>query len=208
MRDSLLLSTLIHFIAFLGIGSSVELVPADVQIAPSNKPLKVSMNMLEKGTTHKPKPNIQNIENVKKMPSKAKALKQTKKKKVLKEELIEITPPVSPIVQTQNQQLGAQAVQSEKAIWISDADYNRNPLPPYPASAIKRRMQGTVTLKVSVSKSGNAVNVTVDSSSGYSILDSSAKEAVGKWEFTPARLGNELVESSVLVPIEFKIQKR
>jgi protein TonB len=46
--------------------------------------------------------------------------------------------------------------------------------------------QGSVVLRVLVDAQGNATEVTVVASSGQSVLDQSAVEAVRRWKFSPA----------------------
>lgn len=87
-----------------------------------------------------------------------------------------------------------------------DAAYLRNPAPEYPAQAKRRHMEGSVMLDVLVSPDGQARSVTVAQSSGFSLLDDSARAAVSRWKFLPARKGTETVEARVMVPIEFKLQ--
>ncbi len=87
-----------------------------------------------------------------------------------------------------------------------DAAYLRNPAPEYPAQAKRRHMEGSVMLDVLVSPDGQPRSVTVAQSSGFSLLDDSAKNAVSRWKFLPARKGTETVEARVIVPIEFKLQ--
>lgn len=85
------------------------------------------------------------------------------------------------------------------------ADYLKNPPPRYPSDARRRRQQGAVMLSVSVTPSGAPRMVQVARSSGHSLLDEAALEAVRQWQFVPARRGSQTVEGTVLVPIEFRI---
>ncbi|MDK9703274.1 MAG: energy transducer TonB [Sulfuritalea sp.] len=87
-----------------------------------------------------------------------------------------------------------------------DADYLDNPKPPYPS--ISRRMgeQGRVVLRVRVDAQGLPVDVQLHASSGSERLDASALQTVRRWKFVPARLGNEAVAATVLVPIAFSLK--
>lgn len=87
-----------------------------------------------------------------------------------------------------------------------NAAYLRNPAPRYPASARRAGTQGTVTLRVQVTREGLAARVEVEKSSGSPHLDAAALEAVKAWRFVPARQGAEPVESRVLVPIVFRLE--
>jgi protein TonB len=87
-----------------------------------------------------------------------------------------------------------------------DTAYLNNPAPAYPPQARRRGMQGSVLLGVLVTQEGAAKSVTVEESSGFALLDASAREAVSRWKFVPARRGREAVEARVMVPIDFKLQ--
>jgi protein TonB len=86
-----------------------------------------------------------------------------------------------------------------------NAYYGTNPKPKYPDVARSRGWQGKVLLRVSVSAEGLSESVTVHRSSGHEVLDDSAIAAVEKWQFIPAKRGNEKVSCSVIVPIIFTL---
>ena len=89
---------------------------------------------------------------------------------------------------------------------LFDAAYLNNPAPEYPPHAKRRNMEGTVMLDVAVSIAGTAHQVGIAVSSGFSLLDESAKHAVSRWKFVPAKRGGEIVEARVMVPIEFRLE--
>lgn len=103
-----------------------------------------------------------------------------------------------------NTSLGKSAVPTTTAP-VFNAAYLQNPPPAYPRRAKQRRLQGEVMLKVLVNKTGKAANVTIANSSGAKMLDNAALEAVRRWQFIPAKRGNQPVMASVLVPIEFRL---
>ena len=84
-----------------------------------------------------------------------------------------------------------------------DASYLHNPAPEYPAQSRRRREQGLVTLRVNVSSQGGAVEVLIEHTSGWPLLDQAAVSAVKRWRFVPARRAGDAVAAWVLVPIEF-----
>jgi len=88
----------------------------------------------------------------------------------------------------------------------STAAYLNNPRPPYPRLARRNGEQGTVILRVLVTRQGMPARVETDKSSGSPILDDAALETVKGWRFVPARRGNDPVEEWVRVPIVFKLQ--
>lgn len=85
------------------------------------------------------------------------------------------------------------------------AAYLKNPPPEYPSRARRHKQQGTVMLEVRVATTGTAQAVAISRSSGHRLLDMAALEAVRQWRFVPARRGNDRVEASVVVPVEFRI---
>lgn len=87
-----------------------------------------------------------------------------------------------------------------------NAAYLRNPPPRYPLVARRNGEQGTVTLRVLVTREGLPASVSVEKTSGSNHLDSAALETVKTWRFIPARQGAQPVEAWVLVPIVFKLE--
>jgi protein TonB len=86
-----------------------------------------------------------------------------------------------------------------------DAAYLNNPRPAYPAASRRLGEEGKVVLKVRVAADGRAVAVDLEKSSNFGRLDEAACQAVARWRFVPARRGDEAVESSVLVPLVFRL---
>ena len=84
-------------------------------------------------------------------------------------------------------------------------NYLKNPEPPYPAQARRRRQEGSVLLSVKVTVQGRAALVAVKQSSSFPVLDEAAVQAVRSWEFEPARIGVLAVESEIEVPVRFKL---
>lgn len=87
----------------------------------------------------------------------------------------------------------------------ADAGYLRNPAPRYPDFAQQQGWEGTVILNVNVLPNGKPKAVEIKQSSGRKILDDSAIQAVKRWSFVPAKLGDTPTESWVEVPIDFRL---
>jgi protein TonB len=68
-------------------------------------------------------------------------------------------------------------------------------------------MEGTVLVKVLVSREGKVLQLSIAHSSGYEPLDTAAKEAVQNWRFVPARRGDSAVDEWVQVPLAFHLKK-
>ena len=88
-----------------------------------------------------------------------------------------------------------------------DANYLRNPAPPYPALSKRMGEEGKVVLRVSVNPQGTADSVDIKTSSGSPRLDESAQKTVRNWKFIPAKRGDTPVQNWVLVPIIFKLEQ-
>lgn len=89
---------------------------------------------------------------------------------------------------------------------VFNAAYLHNTPPAYPDTARREGVEGRVLLEIDVTPQGRAGDVTVQHSSGSPVLDNAAREAVKNWRFVPARRGDEMLESKVTVPIEFKLE--
>lgn len=117
------------------------------------------------------------------------------------------SPPVTEPVQTAKLEPRA-AMESEQALVEPrfDADYLDNPIPDYPRLSRRLGEQGTVMLRVLVSRQGAATKVLLADSSGSPRLDEAAQEAVRNWRFVPARQAGRDQEGWVIVPVVFKLE--
>lgn len=88
-----------------------------------------------------------------------------------------------------------------------DADYLKNPAPPYPSLSRRLGEAGKTVLRVHVLPEGIPDHVDIKTSSGSVRLDESAQRTVRTWKFIPARRGGTPVESWVLVPITFRLEQ-
>jgi len=86
-----------------------------------------------------------------------------------------------------------------------DAGYLHNPKPRYPAIAIARNWEGLVRLRVYVLPNGSPGQVMLHQSSGHDVLDQAALEVVRRWQFVPAKRGEQAIASWVVVPLVFKL---
>jgi protein TonB len=85
--------------------------------------------------------------------------------------------------------------------------YRKNPPPKYPRLARKRGYEGTVILEVLVDEKGRVADLRVYDSSGYEILDQSARTSVEKWLFEPGTKDGRVTQMWVRVPIRFKLNQ-
>ncbi|MFA4910418.1 MAG: TonB family protein [Desulfobacteria bacterium] len=82
-----------------------------------------------------------------------------------------------------------------------------NPKPHYPMIAIRRKIEGVVSLRVEVLGDGGVGKIEVKRSSGYKILDESALGAVKNWRFLPATLDGISVKAWASIPVRFELIK-
>lgn len=108
------------------------------------------------------------------------------------------TPPAPP------QDAGSEAAAALLTAAIP-ASVGRKVDPVVPREARQNRWQGTVVLAVTVSPEGVPALVEVLRSSGRSLLDRAAIEAMWQWRFDPARRGGVPVEERIAIPITFRI---
>lgn len=100
--------------------------------------------------------------------------------------------------------VAAPPVETGVSISASYAAGNRKPK--YPARSLQYEEEGTVTLRVFVKADGTAGTVEIKSSSGYALLDESAKAAIETWRFNPATSDGKPVSKWYIVPYVFKLQ--
>jgi protein TonB len=78
----------------------------------------------------------------------------------------------------------------------------------YPPTALRQHLQGTVLLRVLVDETGKPVEVQIAHSSGYRLLDHSAREQVlAGWRFTPAMANGHPVQAWAQVPVSFALRQ-
>jgi periplasmic protein TonB len=78
--------------------------------------------------------------------------------------------------------------------------------PAYPSRARRLGIQGTTLLHVLVSEHGRVAEVIVKESAGHPDLDRAAADAVRRWQFEPARSGDDPVGMWVQLPFEFRLR--
>jgi protein TonB len=78
----------------------------------------------------------------------------------------------------------------------------------YPKEGIKRRLEGTVLLRVLVDETGKPIDVIIEKSSGQRTLDLSARDQVrNKWLFQPAVVQGQHVKAWARVPVTFNLNQ-
>ena len=84
-------------------------------------------------------------------------------------------------------------------------EYGANKKPDYPLVARRRGYEGEVVYNVQVLNDGKVGEMQLLKTSGYTVLDNSAYNALKKWKFIPGKFEGEYIASWVKVPILFKL---
>ena len=135
-------------------------------------------------------------------------------------ELIETIPP-QPVIENmappkpvekhveikKTQPLKIQKIESQVIRVKANPDYFQNPAPEYPELAKQMQQEGLVLLSVDVDRTGYPLKIEMIKSSGFPLLDQAALKAVRHWKFQPGSIGNVPIESTVNVPIRFRLVK-
>lgn len=78
----------------------------------------------------------------------------------------------------------------------------------FPAIAVRQHMHGTVLLRVLVDEEGKPIQVEMEQSSGYALLDRSARDQVlSKWRFQPAIVDGRATKAWARVPVSFELRE-
>lgn len=80
--------------------------------------------------------------------------------------------------------------------------------PLYPAAARRLNQEGSVLLRVRVDALGRAEAIEVARSSGHSLLDAAAMDAVRRWRFAPAQSEGRAISGWVSFTVTFRLTER
>lgn len=98
----------------------------------------------------------------------------------------------------------AAAAKTSVSIPASYAASNRKP--DYPKLSQRFGEQGTTVLRVLVQSDGSAGEVQIKKSSGYELLDASARTALRSWRFNPATSDGKAIAEWYEIPIPFTLE--
>jgi protein TonB len=128
---------------------------------------------------------------------------------------VQVVVMAKPVVQTEFHGDASSPKPGEEAITLqaqpdvaAKPNYLKNPEPVYPELSRRRHEEGLVLVAVKVTAQGRAARVEIKKSSGFSLLDDAAVEAVREWEFQPARIGSLALESQIEVPVRFELRRQ
>lgn len=96
--------------------------------------------------------------------------------------------------------------ESPRVISVSEVRYRVKPNPEYPKRAQRYREQGQVMVRVLIDTEGSAAKIMLDQSSGSSLLDQAAIDAVRRARFYPYLEGGAPMMVWVRIPISFTLK--
>jgi len=120
--------------------------------------------------------------------------------------------PAKPIAESEQPPTNVKAVVEKgitsQPVMLTKASFLSRPAPPkYPRMAKKRGIEGVVMYEVWLDESGNQVKQVLISSSGATILDNSALDAIKKWQFSPQSIDGQRVAHRIQIPVRFKLDR-
>lgn len=194
---------------------STNLKSSSEKTEPKPPTTKAAQPVANKKPVTKPQP----VTRKKSIEKQTVAKKETEKKPVSKRSVVKepsITKPqpkakVEPVIE---KELTAQATPassakqgvSEKPILIEQPSFLAPPTKPrYPRLAQRRGIEGTAMYEIWLDENGQQIKQNLLSSSGASMLDQAALEAIKKWKFSPRKINGTSIAHRVQVPIRFKL---
>lgn len=117
--------------------------------------------------------------------------------------------PSSEVEPALNVGMESKKVEEPKSDTILPPQIAQKVIPVYPLQARKLGWSGVVRVRVEVLTTGQVGDAQVEQSSGYSILDEAAIQAVRQWLFRPARYSSTglKVRSHATFPISFNLRQ-
>lgn len=171
--------------------------PKPKQTVKKPTPTKKKSLVKKKAVEAKPKPNKPVVRKapvtkIERKPAEKVVEKQPKP--------IEQEPQAKP--QQVNRGASAQPVMVERPSFLT-----RPSAPKYPRLARKRGVEGVALYEVWLDENGHQVKQVLVSSSGATILDKSALDAIKKWKFSPHTVGGQKMAHRVQIPVRFKLDR-
>ncbi|MCW8335394.1 energy transducer TonB [Vibrio paucivorans] len=178
----------------------------------------------------KPTPPKKASKPVEKKIVKAKPVEKPKAKKVVKREPVKqnVTPPkpkkteqktvkqkpepktekkpVEKEPETQQPKTAASKGASSQPVLLDKPSFVSRPVQPrYPRLARKRGIEGVAMYEIWLDADGNQIKQVLISSSGTTMLDKSALDAIKQWKFSPHISGGQKLAHRVQIPVRFKL---
>ncbi|MEF1291306.1 energy transducer TonB [Vibrio sp. M260118] len=174
-----------------------ETQPEPKQVVKKTKPV-------EKKVTKK-KPNVEKKITKAKPVVHNKPTTETPKEKLEQKvaETKQITQQESPA----QPKLVNQGASSQPVMVTQPSFLSRPTAPKYPRLARKRGVEGTAIYEIWLDENGDQVRQVLISSSGATMLDKSALEAIKKWRFSPHSINGQTMAHRVQIPVRFNLDR-
>lgn len=104
-------------------------------------------------------------------------------------------------------QVANRGVTAEPVMIENPSFLSRPRAPQYPRMARKRGIEGVALYEIWLDKNGHQVKQVLISSSGATLLDKSALEAIKDWKFSPHSVDGQTMAHRVQIPIRFKLDR-
>ena len=168
--------------------------PVDSKIASVNEKLEINKKTVTKKKRIEKQTTAEKV--VVKEPSITKSQSRDKVEPAVEKELTAQASPTSSAKQGVN----------EKPILIEQPSFLAPPTKPhYPRLAQRRGIEGTAMYEIWLDENGQQIKQNLLSSSGASMLDQAALEAIKKWKFSPRKTNGTSIAHRVQIPIRFKL---
>lgn len=112
----------------------------------------------------------------------------------------EFKPEVKPSMAAAKKGANSKPVLVEKPSFLS-----KPAAPKYPRLATKRGIEGVARYEVWLDENGKQIKQVLITSSGATILDKSALDAIKKWRFSPHSVNGQRTAHRVQIPVRFKL---
>ncbi|PSU49509.1 energy transducer TonB [Photobacterium frigidiphilum] len=191
-----------------------DVIKQAVQKTPPKKvlePVETKTKKLVKKSDNKPKV----IKKVKPTPPTEKSTpkKVVEKKTPKKTETVKKAPakiidkPTSEVTKTEQQATKSEVSSGANSpALVSKPTFATRPSPvKYPRLAKRRGVQGEVMVEVWIDQTGRQIKQTLLASSGTSMLDKAALDAIKKWQFSSHIVDGQAIAHRVQIPVRFQL---
>ncbi len=190
--------------------------PAETAPEPTPEPPPVK----EPPKPKKPKPEVKKEKPVKKPVEKKPPVKKEVQKKpkttetkpepkqVVKEKPVKHEKPTPDQEVSESKPTPSSQGVTAQPVMVERPSFLSRPTPPkYPRLARKRGIEGVATYEIWLDENGKQVKQVLVSSSGVTMLDKSALDAIKKWKFSPHTVDGVKMAHRVQIPVRFKLDR-
>lgn len=191
------------------IPSEKKVVAEKAKVKPTQpeKTVTKKISDVKKPTkTHKPKPTIKEksitkapVKTEKQKTAKVKPNEPLKKTKTInKKKVTKADSAAKPVA--------SRAGATEKPQLIKKPSFLKRPSAPrYPRIAQRKGIEGTALYEIWLNENGKQVKQQLITSSGASVLDEAALNAIRDWKFSPQVINGQAIAHRVQIPVRFSL---